>query len=200
MDRFKHSLFEDIIAMLVGCLMASLGIFFLKTTAMVSGGVTGTALLVSQFSNLSFGQLLLLFNLPFLAFAARQRGWIFTLRSIFCSVLVAVFTDNMHHVLENYKLAPIYAAIMGGFLIGMGLLIMIRHQASLGGFTILALYLQERFNWSTGYLQLVFDSSIIIVSFFLVPTETIALSVLAAACLNLIIILNHKNGRYRVLA
>jgi uncharacterized membrane-anchored protein YitT (DUF2179 family) len=37
----------------------------------------------------------------------------------------------------------LFAAIMGGFLVGVGLLMIIRHKASLGGLGVLALYLAE---------------------------------------------------------
>ncbi len=41
-------------------------------------------------------------------------------------------------------LNPIHAAVAGGILIGLGLLILFRHRTSLGGIDLLALYAQDQ--------------------------------------------------------
>jgi len=48
------------------------------------------------------------------------------------------------------ELNLVYAAVFGGFAMGVGLLILFRHRASLGGVNILALFLQERFGLRAG--------------------------------------------------
>ena len=94
---------------------------------------------------------------------------------------------------------PIYAAAAGGFVLGMGLLTLIRHKASLGGFTVLALYLQEKYNYSAGKIQMSTDIAVPTLSFLLTSLNVLILSVIGVIVLNLVIAVNHKKGRYRAL-
>jgi len=85
---------------------------------------------------------------------------------------------------------------MGGFLIGVGLLMLFRHHASLGGLNVLVLWLQERRGWSAGRVQLAIDSLIVLAAFAFVDPQRIAISIVSAIALNLVIAVNHRPGRY----
>ena len=93
-------------------------------------------------------------------------------------------------------LDPVFAAVMAGLLAGTGILILIRHGASLGGMTILALYLQKRRGWRAGWVQMALDCAILSLAFLALPIDKIALSVLGAAALNFVIAVNHRPDRY----
>jgi uncharacterized membrane-anchored protein YitT (DUF2179 family) len=93
-------------------------------------------------------------------------------------------------------LQPLYAGVMGGFLIGAGLLMLFRHNASLGGINILALFLQQRQGWRAGKVQMAIDCLIVAAAFAWVEPQQIAISVLGAIALNLVVAVNHKPGRY----
>jgi uncharacterized membrane-anchored protein YitT (DUF2179 family) len=86
--------------------------------------------------------------------------------------------------------------VTGGLLIGAGMLMLFRHRASLGGLNIMVLYLQERFGWRAGKVQMAFDCSIVLAALAVVPWQQIAWSVLGAVVLNLTLAINHKPGRY----
>jgi uncharacterized membrane-anchored protein YitT (DUF2179 family) len=90
----------------------------------------------------------------------------------------------------------LFAAVFGGLLVGLGMLILFRHRASLGGVGILALYLQEHYNIRAGKFQLGVDLSILAIGFFIVTLPILALSVAGAVALNIVIAINHKPGRY----
>jgi uncharacterized membrane-anchored protein YitT (DUF2179 family) len=79
---------------------------------------------------------------------------------------------------------------------GTGMLILFRHRASLGGFNVLVLYLQERFGWRAGLVQMGLDCAIVILAFALTDWWHIALSVLGAVVLNQTLAINHRTGRY----
>jgi uncharacterized membrane-anchored protein YitT (DUF2179 family) len=79
---------------------------------------------------------------------------------------------------------------------GCGMLILFRHRASLGGFNVLVLYLQDRFGWRAGVLQMGLDCSIVLVSLLLRDWRLIALSVLGAVVVNQTLATNHRAGRY----
>ena len=91
---------------------------------------------------------------------------------------------------------PAYAALVGGMLMGMGMLVLFRHRCSLGGFGITALYLQERCGWRAGYVQMTLDCLVLLSAFFIVDLERALWSVVAALTLNQVLSMNHRPGRY----
>jgi uncharacterized membrane-anchored protein YitT (DUF2179 family) len=93
-------------------------------------------------------------------------------------------------------LDPFYAAVVGNVLCGVGILILFRHRASLGGFNIVALILQDRFGLRAGYVLMAVDTVVVLVSLVAVPPLNVLVSALGAVLLNLILALNHRPGRY----
>ena len=79
---------------------------------------------------------------------------------------------------------------------GLGLLMLFRHRASLGGVNILALYIQERFGFRAGTVQMAIDASIVLAAIFVVSPDKVLLSVLGAGMLNLVLAINHRADRY----
>lgn len=192
----RHSFIEDLLATLIGTSLVALGLFFYKESGLLIGGTAGLSLLLERFSNLSFGQLFLLVNLPFFLLAWWQMGRSFTLRSLTCVSMVSLMTDHMHRVLTLQSLNPIYAALGGGILIGIGLLSLFRHNSSLGGINILGLFLQKRRLARAGTVQLTLDCLILAASVFMVSLPILGLSVCGALLLNSIIVFNHRHERY----
>ena len=90
------------------------------------------------------------------------------------------------------SLNPLYGATMGGLLCGVGLLVLFRHRASLGGINVLVLYLQERYGLRAGLVQLVLDASIMMLSIPMISMTSVVISLLGAAMLNLTLAVNHK--------
>jgi len=191
-----HSALEDALAILTATAFVSLGTGLLKHLGLVAGGSAGIALLLCRVTPLSFGQLFLLVNVPFFWLGVRQMGWRFTGKTFVSIALVSLATDQLHRVLRFGRVQPVYGAVMGGFLVGMGLLILFRHQACLGGLNILSIWLQERRGVRAGAFQMAVDSLIVALSFLVVTPATLALSVLGAVALNAVLAVNHRPGRY----
>nr|WP_106213942.1 YitT family protein [Glaciihabitans tibetensis] len=181
---------------LTGTLVVSLGLFLLKSTAAVTGGTAGLALLVSYAAPVPFGVLFFAINLPFFVLALWKKGLNFTLRTVVAVALVSLLSEVHPNALQLSELNPVYAVITGNALAGVGLLILFRHKASLGGFNILALIIQDRFGWRAGYTQMALDVVIILAAFAVAPPLTVAMSAAGAVLLNLILALNHRPGRY----
>jgi uncharacterized membrane-anchored protein YitT (DUF2179 family) len=193
----RHSALEDALAIVTAAGFASLGFSMLRQAGLVGGGVAGLALLLARVTPLSFGTLLAALNAPFVALALSALGWRFAVRSAVAVALVALFADGLGLVLSIGRLDPLYAALMGGSLVGIALLMLFRHQASLGGIGILAQWLQVRRRIPAGLFQMAADGLIVAASLFLaVPPLTVALSVVGAVALNLVLAVNHRPGRY----
>jgi uncharacterized membrane-anchored protein YitT (DUF2179 family) len=192
----RHTFLEDVQAIVTACAFFSLGLTLLGSAGLLMGGTPGIALLVSRVTRLPFGPVYVAVNLPFFWLGVRVLGWRFTLKTFAAIALLAFATDWLPVVLTLGRVAPIYAAAMGGALAGVGLLMLFRHDASLGGLNILAIWLQRRFGVRAGVFQLTVDACIVVASFFVVSPATLLLSVVGAVALNLVLAVNHRPGRY----
>lgn len=195
-DVVPHSPLENVLGVLTGTFVVSLGLLLLTEVQAVTGGTAGLALLLSYAAPLPFGVLFVTVNLPFFALAVAKKGWTFTLRSLACVVLVSGFSELHHRMVGLSDVVAPWSVVAGNVLIGIGLLIVFRHGASLGGFNVLALLAQERLGWRAGYVQMVLDVCVVLASLAVVPVGTVLLSALGAAILNLVLALNHRPGRY----
>lgn len=192
----RHRFYEDVFAMLVGTLMVSLGLALYAKATLVTGGAAGLALLLQVATGVDFGILFFAINLPFYWLAVSRMGWRFGLRTFIAVGLVSLFTWATPFWLGIETVNPLYAALAGGSLMGLGLLALFRHRTGLGGINILALYLQERHGIRAGWFQLAVDGMILVAAFLLLPPSRVAVSLAGTAVLNLILAVNHKPGRY----
>lgn len=192
----RHKLHEDIFAMLIGTVLVSLGIVFYAEVTLTTGSSAGLALLLQYVTGIGFGTLFFAINLPFYVLAVLRMGWPFAIKTFACVGLVSLFTAQIPHWLDISHIEPLFAALAGGGLMGLGILSLFRHKASVGGINILALYLQENFGIRAGYFQLGVDALILLAAFFILPLDRVLYSVLGALVLNMIIALNHRPGRY----
>jgi len=191
-----HSLFEDVQALLAGTLLVSLGVAMLGKAHLITGGTVGIAFLMHYFTGISFGKLFFAINLPFYFLAVRKMGWQFTLKTFGAVFLLSAASEMLPLVLKIDALNPVYGAAMGGLLCGVGLLVLFRHRASLGGINVLVLYLQERYGLRAGLVQLALDATILMMAIPMISFTAVAISLLGAAVLNLTLAINHKPGRY----
>ncbi|YAL82500.1 YitT family protein [Dermacoccaceae bacterium W4C1] len=191
-----HSKIEDLLGLFTGVAMASLGLYLIKSTGAVTGGTAGLSLLFSYASGISFSWLFVLVNLPFFALALWKKGPLFTAKSLGCVVALSLVTTIHAEALGLDHLVEVYGVVMGNLLAGVGILILFRHGASLGGFNVFALIVQERTGLSAGYVQMGLDVCVVVASAFVTDLSTVALSALGAVVLNLVLAFNHKPGRY----
>ena len=194
----RHTLFEDLQALLTGTLFISLAVMLYKHAGLLSGGTAGLAFLLHYASGVSFGKLFFLINLPFYWLAWRRMGREFTLKTFACVALLSVLTEFQPLVLRIESLHPLYAALIGGLLMGAGFLMLFRHHASLGGVGIVALVLQRERGWRAGKVQMAVDGAIVLAALFVVDATSIAYSLVGALALNLTLAINHRPGRYVV--
>jgi uncharacterized membrane-anchored protein YitT (DUF2179 family) len=192
----RHRLYEDVMAMLLGTLLVSIGIVLYTKAVLVTSGAAGLALLLQAATGINFGILFFAINLPFYWLAIRRMGWRFAARTFVAVGLVSAFTWATPGWIRIEAVQPIYAALAGGSVMGLGLLALFRHRTGLGGINILAFYLQEKHSIRAGWLQLGVDMAILAGALLLLPWDKVAVSLAGAAVLNLILAINHKPGRY----
>ncbi|NGN92378.1 YitT family protein [Nocardioides sp. KC13] len=194
--RVPHTVLEDALGYVTSIVVTSLGLYLIQSVGSVTGGTAGLSLLVSYWTGLPFEVLFVLVNLPFFGLALSKKGVWFTVRSLGCVIAVSVMTRVHADLLPLDGLDTIYGVIAGNLLVGLGLLVIFRHGASLGGFNVLALVLQERLDLRAGYVQMGLDLSVILLALAVVSPATVLLSALGAVILNIILAFNHRPGRY----
>ncbi|MEP4890261.1 MAG: YitT family protein [Aliiglaciecola sp.] len=191
-----HRFYEDVLALFSAGIFVSLGVVFFGTQGILTGGSAGIAIIGTHFVPFSFGAVFFVVNIPFYFLAWTKLSKRFTINTFISVTLVSLMTEYMDHFIVISDLDPVFAATVGGMLIGIGMLIMFRHKSSLGGLGILALYLQNKFNLRAGHIGLVADCIILMSSLLMFDFNIVVLSVLGAVTLNILIAVNHIPGRY----
>ena len=192
----RHRPHEDLQALATGTLFVALGVVMFNQAGLLTGGTVGLALLAHYATGIDFGPGYFLVNLPFYALAWVRMGMAFTLKTFAAVALLSLLAQLLPLGLAFQHLSPVLAAVLGGLLCGTGMLILFRHRASLGGLNVLVLYLQERFGWRAGKVQMVLDSLIVLGGLVVADLPRVALSVLGAVVLNMTLAINHRPGRY----
>jgi uncharacterized membrane-anchored protein YitT (DUF2179 family) len=192
----RHSSGEDVYAMFIGCSLIVLGIVCLHTAGLVTGGVAGVALLISYLAPVSPGWLFTLINLPFFLFARSAMGTGFMIKTMIVSSGVTLLTLVSPHMLRFDFIDPLFAALFGGTVIGMGILSLARHRAGVGGTGVMTLWLQQKRGWNAGRTQLAIDCCIMAVALLAVPPVKVLFSAVSAAAMSGVLIAFHRPGRY----
>jgi uncharacterized membrane-anchored protein YitT (DUF2179 family) len=192
----RHSPPEDIYALLIGSALIVLGLVCLRTAGLVTGGVAGVALLLSYVVPLSPGLLFTLINLPFFLFARAAMGTNFMLKTMVVSSGVTMMSFAAPHLVQLASIEPLFAALFGGTILGLGVLFLARHNAGVGGTGVLTLWLYRKHGWNAGRTQLAIDACIMLLALAAVPPGRVLLSALSSAAISAVLVAFHRPGRY----
>jgi uncharacterized membrane-anchored protein YitT (DUF2179 family) len=188
---------DDLQGLATGTLFAAFGVFLMQNAGLVPGGTVGIALLLHYATGVDVGAALFLVNLPFYLLAWVRLGKAFTLRTALAVSLLSLLSWWLPRAITLQQIDGVLAAVLGGLLCGSGMLFLFRHGASLGGLNVLVLRLHDRFGWSTGKVQMALDALIVIGgALWIGDLRRLALSLLAVAAINLVLVFNHRKGRY----
>lgn len=191
-----HTPFEDAQAIFTGTLFISLALILFNQVGMITGGTAGAAFVLSHLTGISFGKLFFAINLPFYGFSWKHMGREFTLKTFGAITLLSLMTEFSPALFAIDRLHPAYAAVLGGLLLGSGVLFLARHRASLGGATVISLYLQQSRHWRAGKIQIGMDLAVLATAAAVLPPPKLGYSVLGAVVMGLFIAINHRPGRY----
>lgn len=195
-STIKHSRLEDAFALISATLLIAFGVTLYKQVGLLSGGTVGIAFLLHYLTHFDFSLIFFVINLPFYWIAWHKMGHEFTIKT-FCAVaMLSVWSSLMPQWVGFTQVQPLFAAVMGGLMIGVGFLMLIRHKASLGGVGIVAFYLQQTKGWRAGHLQMAFDVLIVALAFLVASPQMVLYSIVGAVSMNLILAINHRQGRY----
>ncbi|GGE10062.1 Uncharacterised 5xTM membrane BCR, YitT family COG1284 [Gemmobacter megaterium] len=192
----RYSRIEDLQGLVVSIIGGAAGIMLLRSAGLVTGGTAGLALLVSYLTGWGFGWVFFAVNLPFYALAWWTRGPVFALKSLAAVSAVSWLAELLPDYLTLSYLHPGMAALLFGVIAGVGLLGLFRHGSSLGGVSIVAILLQDRFGIRAGWVQLGWDAALFAVAFLVLPLPQVLWSLVGALVLNFVIAMNHRRDWY----
>ncbi|MEL6685639.1 MAG: YitT family protein [Pseudomonadota bacterium] len=191
-----HSLLDDIQGISLGVFLAGLGLHMLTTLGLITGQTAGIAVVISYLSGYSFGVVFFLVNLPFYVLAWRRLGRAFTIKSLISVTLLSILTEIIPLGMVFTHLDPLLGAITFGAVTGVALLVLFRHNGSLGGLGVVALLIQDTTGFRAGWVQLIFDVCLFGLAFFLFDPVLVLYSLLGAVIINVMIAINHRRDRY----
>lgn len=195
-DPLRHGPFEDAQALFAGSLFVGIALLMFNQAGLLTGSTAGLAFVLHYATDWPLGSVYFLLNLPFYGFAWRRLGHAFTFKTFVSVGQLSLITTVGPRFIHIDYLHPGFAAVAGGLLMGAGVLFLARHRASLGGATIVSLYLQDRHGIRTGHVQMAIDATVVLLALSIVSWEQVAWSVLAAVIMGIFLALSHRPGRY----
>jgi uncharacterized membrane-anchored protein YitT (DUF2179 family) len=170
------------IAIVIGSLFIAIGInFFLVPYQILDGGVIGISLIFNYLFGAKIGLVIITCSTPIFIVAWFSNRDIFY-NSISGLLVSSLFIDLLapyqYHFLYYVELTPISNSIIGGFMVGTGLGVMLRHETSTGGTDLLAQFFSKYIPINVGIIIFSIDAIIISVGGILLSGETFVLSVI----------------------
>lgn len=137
---------------LLGCLISSVSInLFLVSNQLLSGGLSGIAIIFYYLFAVPLGIPMLILNIPLLFIAYKTLGKVYTLDIVFGTALFTILSD-VTSFLADYKVIdePMLAAIYGGIFTGIGFGMIFRVNGNSGGLDIIAAIVKKYYSLNMG--------------------------------------------------
>lgn len=182
----------------LGCFIVTFAMnFFLIPYKLAPGGVSGLSTVIYYLGGgrVSVGLLMLIIDVPLFLTGYKSRGRLFLIRSIFGAVLLSVMIDGTAHFFDwlvkeyfvkfDASMATpdlLLNSVVGGLIMGFGLGIVLKEDATTGGTDLAAAVLKKAFpKFSMGQHLLILDGCVIL--FATVAFRSVKLGLYAALSL-----------------
>ncbi|WNS45843.1 YitT family protein [Paenibacillus sp. MMS20-IR301] len=177
--------FQKYVIILLSSLLIAAGTnFFLVPYKILDGGIIGIALIINYISGIKIGLAIVVCSVPvFLLAWFREREIFYNSIAglLASSFLIELLGPLQYHFLYYIELGSVSSAIIGGFLMGSGLGLMLRFKASTGGTDLLAKFMRRYIPLNVGVLIFLSDAVIIGAGGLLISKETFFHSILTIA-------------------
>lgn len=148
-----------------GCTLYAVGFtFFMLPNSIVSGGLTGIAMIINKFTGFPIGTMVFIMNLPLFAYAWKKFGKNFIIASFFGTMMSSAFVDLLTAAGIKATDDAMLASIVGGVIKGSGMGLIYYAGGTTGGIDIVVKLLRRKyFNTNLGTIMLALDAVIIAV-------------------------------------
>lgn len=146
---------KRILIIALASLLSSVGLnMFIVPHKLLSGGVSGIALIIQYLSNIPAGIIIILFNIPLFILSVKELDKEFTFLTIAGTVFQSIFLILTRDVSKIYFANDlILSCIYGGVLHGTALGVIFSNHGSLGGTDIISMIIRRRFSFEIGKIS-----------------------------------------------
>lgn len=159
------------VLIIIGCMIgASAYPLFLVPNAIAPGGVTGIGTVLNHVFSWPVGLTSMILNIPLFIIGFRSMGKSFVYRTLIATLLFSLLIDLLHFnpVTDN----PLLASVFGGVVLGFGLGLILRANATTGGTDLLAQVVHRKLPFVTvGVFLLSLDFAVILLAGFIIGAE-----------------------------
>ncbi len=179
----NRSIYRDYLLIILGTTLLAFALnMFFERMDLVTGGVTGLAIVIKQVTQLNFGYGVplwltnLVINIPLFLIAVYLKGKSFGFKSLFATVFLSLtlwLTEYLIEILnitmpDNLLLSSLYGGIIAG--VGLGMVFMA--YATTGGTDLAASIIQHKAkHYTIAQIMFVLDALIIAIGFFVFGVE-----------------------------
>lgn len=162
-----------LIYILMGSFITAISInIFTIPHKLVSGGVSGIALIIQYLTGIPTGYMVFLINIPIFIFGAKEIDKDFIIHSLIGTAALSVFLVltrdfSSYFYVKDILLSCIYAGVFGG--IGIG--IVLRNRGSQGGTDIIAVVVKRQYGISIASVSFIINIVIVIIGAILNNVE-----------------------------
>ena len=160
----------DILVMILAAAIYSLGVhIFISPNDIAPGGVTGIAIILTNFWGIGVGTLIFLLNIPLIIAGFILLNKTTMIKTMISVVLITIFTNLAEMFVPVYDASGgngVVAAIFGGAAMGIGLGLGYNRESTSGGTDILTKII-GKYNpdFKLGAIQAVLDGVVVVMGF-----------------------------------
>ena len=177
----------DFLRMIAGSdIMAAAVVWFYEPQGLVTGGMTGLAIIVKHITEplipggVPLGVSTFAMNIPIFLWAYSQRGGTFLLRTLFSTICLSLWLQ----ILPAYwqpRQDYLLSALMGGLLTGIGVGLVLQAKSTTGGADLLAVLVQRHLAGRTVVeILLVLDAAVVFLGFGVFGSKAALYALIAA--------------------
>ena len=170
-------LLKNALRILVGSIIYAVAIsLLLDPNQLAPGGVSGIAIIISHFSDLPTGLIMLAINMPLFVIGLIKLG----IKTIFNTIVTTLFSTLLIDLCASYlpviTTNLLLATVFGGFLLAVGMAMVFKADSTTGGVDILVRIIRKKYpHLSSGQLFLVLDVGVIVAAGIVFQNVDIAL-------------------------
>ena len=137
--------YTNLLLQTLGCFISAAGIYSFAVAAEVPvTGVAGICAILYRLFGIPMGLSNVLINIPIILCTYKLLGRSFFIRSVYCMVLFAVFTDYLLPLMPVYQGDRLLATICGGVVGGIGDALIYMNNSSTGGLDFITMGIKAR--------------------------------------------------------
>ena len=126
--------YTNLLLQTLGCFISAAGIYSFAVAAEVPvTGIAGICAILYRLFGIPMGLSNVLINIPIILCTYKLLGRSFFIRSVYCMVLFAIFTDYLLPLMPVYQGDRLLATICGGVVGGIGDALIYMNNSSTGG-------------------------------------------------------------------